>query len=83
MKERDGLGRGKSLCGSQWKIASGLQWVRIFVGSTTQRDTFRFVKALANKRSDTIRDAMIDMQLLLRGVWRFHSDEGRDVYGRS
>ena len=25
-----------------------------------------------------IKDAMIDMQLLLRGVWRFHSDEGRE-----
>ena len=32
-----------------------------------------------NKRSETIKDATID--LLLRGVWRFHSDEGRDFMG--
>ena len=24
---------------------------------------------------------MVDMQLLLRGVWRFHSDEGREFMG--
>ena len=33
------------------------------------------------KRSETIKDAMIDMQLLLRGVWRFHSDEGQEFMG--
>ena len=38
-------------------------------------------KALVNKRSKTIKDAMIDMQLLLRGVWRFRSDEGREFIG--
>ena len=37
-----------------------------------------FARGLMNKRSETIKDAMIDMQLLLRGVWRFHSDEGRE-----
>ena len=42
---------------------------------------FGFVEALANKRSETIKDAMIDMQLLLRGVRRFHSDEGRECMG--
>ena len=42
-----------------------------------RRETrFGFVKTLANKRSETIKDAMIDMQFLLRDVW-FHSDEGR------
>ena len=47
-----------------------------------RRETrFGFVRALMNKRSETIKDAMIDMQLLLRGVWRFHSDEGRDFMG--
>ena len=25
-----------------------------------------------------LEKAMLDMQLLLRGVWRFHSDEGRE-----
>ena len=34
-----------------------------------------------NKRSETIKDAMIDVQLLLRGVWRFHSDEGKESMG--
>ena len=28
-------------------------------------------RALMNKRSETIKDAMIDMQLLLHGGWRF------------
>ena len=47
-----------------------------------QRGTrFGFVRALMNKRSETIKDAMIDMQLLLQGVWRFHSDEGREFTG--
>ena len=40
-----------------------------------------FVKALTNKRSETVKEAMVDMQLLLRGVWRFHSDEGREFMG--
>ena len=31
-----------------------------------------------NKRSETVKEAMIDMLLLLRWVWRFHSDEGRE-----
>ena len=39
------------------------------------------VKALANKRSETIQDAMVDMQLLLRGVRQFHSDERREFMG--
>ena len=42
---------------------------------------FGFVRALANKRNETIKDAMIDMHWLLRGVWRFHSDEGREFMG--
>ena len=42
---------------------------------------FGFVKALTNKRSETIKDATADMQLLLRGVWRFHSDDGRGYMG--
>ena len=47
-----------------------------------RRETrFGFVKALMNKRSETIKDAMIDTQLLLHGVWRFHSDEGREFMG--
>ena len=35
-----------------------------------------FVKALSKKRSETIREVMVDVQLLLRGVCRFHSVEG-------
>ena len=35
----------------------------------------------SNKHSETIKDAMIDMLLLLRGVWRFQSDEGREFVG--
>ena len=47
-----------------------------------RRDTrMGFVKALTNKRSETVKEAMVDMQLLLRGVWRFHSDEGREFMG--
>ena len=47
-----------------------------------RRETrFCLVKAPSDKRSETIREAMVDMQLLLRGVWRFHSNEGREVVG--
>ena len=36
-----------------------------------RRETrFGCVRALMNKRSETIKDAMIDMQFLLRGVWQ-------------
>ena len=45
-----------------------------------RRETrFGFARALMNKRSETIKDAMIDMQMLSRGVWRFHS--GREFMG--
>ena len=43
-----------------------------------EKHVFGFVKALTNKRSETVKEAMVDMQLLWRGVWRFHSDEGRE-----
>ena len=47
-----------------------------------RRETrFGSVKALTNKRSETVKEAMVDMQLPLRGVWRFHSDEGRESLG--
>ena len=47
-----------------------------------RRETrFGFVKALTNKRSETVKEAMVDMQLLLRGAWRFHGDEGREFMG--
>ena len=47
-----------------------------------RRETrFGFVKALSFKRSERIREAMLDMQSLLRGVWRFHGDEGREFMG--
>ena len=39
------------------------------------------VKTLSNKRSETVQKAMVDMQLLLRGVLRFHSDEKREFTG--
>ena len=47
-----------------------------------RRETrFFFVRELMNKRRETIKDAMIDVQLLPRGVWRFPSDEGREFTG--
>ena len=47
-----------------------------------RRETrFGFVKALANKRSETIKDAMIDMPLLLRGVWHFYRNEQQYFMG--
>ena len=38
-----------------------------------------FVKALPDKRSDTVMEAMVDVQLLLPRVLVFHSDEGREL----
>ena len=46
-----------------------------------EKHALGFVKALTNKRSETVKEAMVDMQLLLRGVWRFHSDEEREFMG--
>ena len=57
---------------------SGSEYLLIALRRETR---FGFVRALTYKRSETIKDAMIDMQLLLRGVWRFHGDEGREFTG--
>ena len=70
----------RSLCGSHWKIANAYNGSEYLLVALRRETRFRFVKALANKRSETIKDAMVDMQLL-RGVWRFHSDEGREFMG--
>ena len=70
------------MCGSRWKIANGLHNVSEYLLVALRRETrFGFVKALTNKRRETIRHAMVDLQLLLHGVWRFHSDEGREFMG--
>ena len=42
---------------------------------------YGFVRALSNKRSEIIREAMVDMPLLLRRSCRFHSDERRMFMG--
>ena len=57
---------------------NGSKYLMVALRRETRID---FVKALKNKRSETIREAMMDMQLLLRGVWRFHRDEGREFLG--
>ena len=54
------------------------EYLLVALGRETR---FGFVKALSNKRSETIKDAMVNMQLLLREVGRFHSDEGREFMG--
>ena len=47
-----------------------------------RRETrFGFVRATPDKRSDPIKDAIVDLKLLLRSVWRCHSDEGREFMG--
>ena len=43
-----------------------------------RKTRYCFVKALPHKRSDTVNEATADMQSTLRGVWRFHSDEGHE-----
>ena len=54
----------------------------VYLMFVLRRETrFGFVKALSFKRSERIREAMLDMQSLLRGVWRFHGDEGREFMG--
>ena len=45
--------------------------------SLNRETRYYFAKALPDKRSDTVKEAMVDMQLLC-GVWRVHRDEGRE-----
>jgi hypothetical protein len=40
-----------------------------------------FIAALANKTSHGIKEAMIDFKLLLKDIWRFHSDRGKEFMG--
>ena len=49
-----------------------------------RRETrFGFGEALTNKRSETIREAMVDMQLLFRGAWRFHRMKYESLWAQS
>ena len=43
-QKRDGEGAGE-VCGPHWKIANGLQQVRVSVGRPAQGDTFRFCQS--------------------------------------
>ncbi len=36
---------------------------------------------LLNKTSNGIEEAMVDFKLALKGVWRFHSDRGKEFVG--
>ena len=62
-------------------IVNGPQRFRVSDSRIAKGDTLGFVKALSNKRSEKVREVMVDMQLLLREVWRFHSDDGREFVG--
>ena len=46
---------------------NGLEYLLVALRRETR---FGFVQVPTNKRSETIRDAMVDKQLLLRRVWR-------------
>ena len=80
--DRETAGAGGEVCadltGRSPMAYNGSEYLLVALRRETR---FGFVKALLKKRSETIKDAMIDMQLLLRGVWRFHSDEGREFMG--
>ena len=65
-----------SLEDCQWPTMAEYQLVALRIETR-----FGFVRVLMNKRSETIKDAIIDMQLLLRRAWRFHNDEGREFMG--
>ena len=70
--DRQTAGTGREVCaeltGRLPMAYNGSEYLLVALRRETR---FGFVKALSNKRSETINDAMIDTQLLLRGVWRF------------
>ena len=80
--DRETAGAGREVCadltGRLPMAYNGSEYLLVALRRETR---FGFVRALMNKRSETIKDAMIDMRLLLRGVWRFHRDEVREFMG--
>ena len=69
--DRETAGAGRSLCGSHWKVANGPQVVRIFV-------SWRCAERHVSVSSKHWRiNAARRSRMRLRGVWRFHGDEGR------
>ena len=70
--DRETAGAGGEICADltgRLPVAhNGSEYLLVALRRETH---FGFVKALTNKRSETVKEAMVDMQLLLREVWRF------------
>ena len=80
--DRETAGAGREVCADlTGRLPMAYNGSGYLLVALRRETRFGFVRGLMNKRSETIKDATIDMQLLLRGVWRFHSDEGREFMG--
>ena len=70
--DRETAGAGGEICadltGRLPMAYNGSEYLPVALRRETR---FGFVKALTNKRSETVKEAIVDMQLLLRGVWAF------------
>lgn len=56
----------------------GAQYLLLLI----KRDTrFIMVAPLPNKTSAGIKEAMVDFKLTMKGVWRMHSDRGKEFLG--
>ena len=80
--DRETAGAGREVCADlTGRLPLAYNGSEYLFGALRRETRFGFVKALTNKRSETVKKAMVDMQLLFRGVWRYHSDEGREFMG--
>ncbi len=70
--------------GGQASVDLAGPWPKAFAGEKyllvmARRDTRMVLCApLNNKTSHGIKEAMTDFKLALKGVWRFHSDRGKE-----
>ena len=82
--DRETAGAGGEVCADlTGRLPTAYNGSEYLLVALRRETRFGFVKALTNQGSETIKDAMIDVQLLLRVVWRFHSDEAREFMGAS
>ena len=66
------------LAGPWPEAVAGEKYLLVMV----KRDTRLVLCApLKNKTSNGIKDAVVDFKLELKGVWRFHSDKGKEFLG--
>ncbi len=66
------------LAGPISETRAGSVYLMVVVKRSTR---YGLVAAIPNKRSETVKAAMVDFKLDLRRIWRFHSDQGGELDG--